>query len=718
MAQFEKFNFPYSTKNIPICNENEYKIKLIDKIRTFCRRVRLKTYYCNNPDENSEQIETFGFKSKFLPKLEEELKTFENDMFNLVKQVRFRKVNNKFQKMIKNDVKMIRNSKKIIVAADKTTNYYKIQLDEYNKLKEKSIRKNYKKSNNTVINNINKEAKEIIKELKLENKLINQLPLKQCYVTLKDHKSDFSTKPTTRLINPSNSDIGQISKKIIEEINKTIRKTKELIQWTSTEEVLKWYKNLEKNKYILMKFDIKDFYPSISEKLLEKALIFANKYKNVTKEEKKIIYNASKSILINEGDIWTKKDRNGCNQLFDITMGSKHGAEISELVGLYILQGLQQIMPEQIVGIYRDDGLIAMNKSTSKVEIEKIKKEMHKFAKSIEIQLVIENPSFEINYLDLNLNIKQHSYYPYRKPNNKINYVNANSNHPPAILKQIPKMVENRLTKNSSNSSLFNSIKKEYNDALKINGYSYDIKYSDEKKSNKSRKRKRKCIWFNPPYCRSVCTNIGKKFLQIIKKHFSKEKKISKYVNKNCIKLSYSCMPNIEMIIKNHNRKLTNKKTEKPNESCNCKKIDTCPLKGGNCRTESVIYEASVKTKDDTKKYIGLTANKIKQRIASHKTTINVKPENKNYNQYVNSTELSKLIHKLKRENTDYELSWKILLKENKPRPGKSTCRLCLKEALLILHSNMNCINKRSELMGTCRHRNKFLLTNWKEKVS
>ena len=74
MAQFEKFNFPYSTKNIPICNENEYKIKLIDKIRTFCRRVRLKTYYCNNPDENSEQIETFGFKSKFLPKLEEELK--------------------------------------------------------------------------------------------------------------------------------------------------------------------------------------------------------------------------------------------------------------------------------------------------------------------------------------------------------------------------------------------------------------------------------------------------------------------------------------------------------------------------------------------------------------------------------------------------------------------------------------------------------------------
>ena len=104
----------------------------------------------------------------------------------------------------------------------------------------------YKKSNKNVINIINKEAKEIVKELKLENKIINQLPLKQCYVTLKDHKSDFLSKQDTRLINPSNSDIGKISKKIVEEINKTIRKTKDFNQWTSTEEVLEWYKNLEK----------------------------------------------------------------------------------------------------------------------------------------------------------------------------------------------------------------------------------------------------------------------------------------------------------------------------------------------------------------------------------------------------------------------------------------------------------------------------------------
>ena len=49
-------------------------------------------------------------------------------------------------------------------------------------------------------------------------------------------------------------------------------------------------------------------------------------------------------------------------------MGSRHGAEISELIGLYILQGLKQTLPDKIIGIYRDDGLIALDKSTSNVE--------------------------------------------------------------------------------------------------------------------------------------------------------------------------------------------------------------------------------------------------------------------------------------------------------------------------------------------------------------
>ena len=61
------------------------------------------------------------------------------------------------------------------------------------------------------------------------------------------------------------------------------------------------------------------------------------------------------------------------------------------------------------------------------------------------------------------------------------------------------------------------------------------------------------------------------------------------------------------MIVKKHNRKLINKK-EAANQPCNCRNQATCPLKGRNCRTESVIYETTVSTTNDTKT-IGLTAN-------------------------------------------------------------------------------------------------------------
>ena len=43
-------------------------------------------------------------------------------------------------------------------------------------------------------------------------------------------------------------------------------------------------------------------------------------------------------------------------------------------------------------------------------------------------------------------------------------------------------MVETRHSNNSSNKDL-NKIKKDYNDALKINGYNYEINYTEECKN-------------------------------------------------------------------------------------------------------------------------------------------------------------------------------------------------------------------------------------------
>ena len=83
-----------------------------------------------------------------------------------------------------------------------------------------------------------------------------------------------------------------------------------------------------------------------------------------------------------------------------------------------------------------------------------------------------------------------------------------------------------------------------------------------------------------------VETNIGQKFFQLIKKHFPPSNKYSKIFNKNTIKLSYSCSPNIGMIFKQMNNTLFKNENQKSENAiknkCNCKQKEKCPL-NRNC---------------------------------------------------------------------------------------------------------------------------------------
>ena len=79
-------------------------------------------------------------------------------------------------------------------------------------------------------------------------------------------------------------------------------------------------------------FDIKYFYPSIQEELLNRELRFSQEYTYITSKDKGIIYHARKSLLFDEKDTWMKKQ----SGLFDVTMGAYYGAEVCELVGTYV----------------------------------------------------------------------------------------------------------------------------------------------------------------------------------------------------------------------------------------------------------------------------------------------------------------------------------------------------------------------------------------------
>ena len=73
-----------------------------------------------------------------------------------------------------------------------------------------------KKDKNNSEQKINIEAKSIAQRLKIDNLEIEAIANAPAYITLKDHKEHFASRPKTRLINPAKSDIGKVAKQKLE----------------------------------------------------------------------------------------------------------------------------------------------------------------------------------------------------------------------------------------------------------------------------------------------------------------------------------------------------------------------------------------------------------------------------------------------------------------------------------------------------------------------
>ena len=233
--------------------------------------------------------------------------------------------------------------------------------------------------------------------------------------------------------------------------------------------------------------------------------------------------------------------------------------------------------------------------------------------------------------------------------------------------------------------------------------YEKNNENNNEDPTNNRRKRQRKITWFNPPFDMQVKTNIGKAFFRILSDCFPIEHPLYKIFNKNTIKLSYSCMPNIKNYIDGHNK--LQLKEEKTNENkCNCRKKEECPL-DGKCLEKSLVYQASVNVHNQpTATYIGLTETSFKTRYANHKQSFS----NENLK---NATELSKHVWKLKNDKIEHQIKWKIVAKANAYNNKTKKCNLCnLEKFFIIYHNDMATLNKKSELVNTCRHRRKFML--------
>ena len=145
------------------------------------------------------------------------------------------------------DTKNIESSKKMFILADKTQNFYEIKKEDHEKILYENVTKTFKKTNPSLPKKINIEAKKIAKEFNLDEKL-NIMTKQQCSVTIKDHKPDFRTNPKYRLLNPTKSELGKLSKHILQTTNTELRNKIKVNQWQNSSEVIEWFKNIPNKK--------------------------------------------------------------------------------------------------------------------------------------------------------------------------------------------------------------------------------------------------------------------------------------------------------------------------------------------------------------------------------------------------------------------------------------------------------------------------------------
>ena len=165
--------------------------------------------------------ETFGLKSTNSPKTVDQMKAFEDDLVKMAQNIEFRKVDNAFQKNLSKICKELQNEPKLIIPADKTSNFYKISKDQYEELRIKDVQKCYRKEKMSSFDKINREHKKIAQKLDISDRIF-QTSQQDCFVTIKDHKQNFREKPEVRTINPAKPELGRVAKKMLENKIETI----------------------------------------------------------------------------------------------------------------------------------------------------------------------------------------------------------------------------------------------------------------------------------------------------------------------------------------------------------------------------------------------------------------------------------------------------------------------------------------------------------------
>ena len=280
----------------------------------------------------------------------------------------------------------------------------------------------------------------------------------------------------------------------------------------STKQVIDWFRETRnKHELFFVKFDIISFYPSITERLYTEAIEYAKQYSQISDEEMNIFWHTRKQLVTWCGNVWTKT-----NSDLDVSTGSFDGAEACELIGLFALHRIGQELPHESIGLYRDDGLGVTKKRGPQASA--LEKTLHRIFHRLGLRITLQVNIRKTDFLGIILDLETGRTAPYKKQLETPIYVSKESSHPASIIKRIPETVSSRLSAISSSEEEFNRSKQPYQEALQKAlqkaGYAEKLEYKVPAIPTGRRKnRKRKAIWWNPPYCMTVQTNLTKIFI-------------------------------------------------------------------------------------------------------------------------------------------------------------------------------------------------------------
>ena len=116
--------------------------------------------------------------------------------------------------------------------------------------------------------------------------------------------------------------------------------------------------------------------------------------------------------MYHNDDPWVKKDT---SVEFDVTMGSYDGAEVGDIVGVFMLDMLSKLFEKNSIGLHRDDGL-SIFRNYNGHQSNKVRKDLTKLSKKYQLNLDIKCNLKTVDYLDISFDLNPSIYKPFNKP--------------------------------------------------------------------------------------------------------------------------------------------------------------------------------------------------------------------------------------------------------------------------------------------------------------